>query len=445
MQGATVGSADADVWSLGVARPGELALYAQPAPPLQDGEFRVSTLFSGLSAGTEISFLRGTNPYLVSCWDEDLCVFTDGIDGDGIGAGGSAGFDGLDESSRGDGTGPDPAGGPEGPERRRVPGARASYPVRNLGYMECARVVESRSPAARVGDVVAMRYGHRTQHVAGPDDIWVPLPPHVDPLLGIYVAQMGPICANGLLHAAAQLCGPATDDLGDGVRDQRVLVIGAGVVGLLTALLAHHHGAAEVLVADPTPARLDAARRLGLGTVDERHHRSWRVCKEAWRHGPGDRGADLVFQCRGRTSCLADALRALRPQGTVIDLAFYQDGAADVHLGQEFHHNGLTLCSAQIARVPRGLAGRWNRRRLADETVDLLAAHGPAIREALVTDVVPFADAPRVVTELAERRRHAIQVVFAFPEEAELPATIEAIESAGTVRTARAAGTVEAR
>jgi threonine dehydrogenase-like Zn-dependent dehydrogenase len=387
MAGDTPAGGDADVWSLGVAGPGELAFYGERARPLRDGEARVATLYSGLSAGTEISFLRGTNPYLVSCWDEDLCVFT-GTSTDGTGDGDGAG------------------------------GARATYPVRSLGYMECARVVESRSPAARVGDVVALRYGHKTQHVAGPGELCVPVPPEVDPLLGIYVAQMGPICANGLLHAAAQLCGPGTDDLGDGVRDRRVLVIGAGVVGLLTGLLARHHGAAEVVVADPTPARLDAARRLGLATVDERHQQAWRVCKEAWRHGPRDRGADLAFQCRGRTSSLAEALRALRPQGTVVDLAFYQGGAADVHLGQEFHHNGLTVCSAQIARVPRSLAGRWDRRRLAGETIALLAAHGPAIREALVTDVVPFADAPRVVTELAERRRHAIQVVFTFHDAA---------------------------
>jgi threonine dehydrogenase-like Zn-dependent dehydrogenase len=375
------------VRSLGVAQPGELTFFQEPAPPLEEGQFRVATLYSGLSAGTEISFLRGTNPYLVSCWDEELCVFGD-VDGDG---------DATDVGSNGNGS------------------PQASYPVRSLGYMETGQVVETRSDAVAVGDVVAMRYGHKTEHVATPDDLCVPLPRHLDPLLGIYVAQMGPICANGVLHAAAQLCGPGVDDLGDGVRGRKVLVIGGGVVGLLTGLLARHHGADEVVLADPTPERLRAARRLGLDVVDETSRSAWRACKEAWRHGPRDRGADLVFQCRGRTSCLADALRALRPQGTVIDLAFYQGGAGDVHLGQEFHHNGLTLCCAQIARVPRGLSGRWDRRRLAEETIALLAAHGPAVRDALVTDVVPFEDAAQVVADLAARRRHAIQVVFRFP------------------------------
>jgi threonine dehydrogenase-like Zn-dependent dehydrogenase len=120
----------------------------------------------------------------------------------------------------------------------------------------------------------------------------------------------------------------------------------------------------------------------------------------------------VVFQCRGHGAALATALRSLRPQRTVIDLAFYQGGADEVRLGEEFHHNGLGIRCAQIGRVPRCAAGRWDRRRLALATVDLLRHHGDVVRRALVTDVVPVNDAPRVVADLAERRRHALQVVF---------------------------------
>ncbi|HJU02129.1 MAG TPA: zinc-binding dehydrogenase, partial [Actinomycetes bacterium] len=172
---------------------------------------------------------------------------------------------------------------------------------------------------------------------------------------------------------------------------------------------------AEVLVADATPARLDAARALGLGTVDDASGTAWRAVKERWRHDPSDCGADVVFQCRGRTAALAGALRSLRPQGTVIDLAFYQGGAPDLALGEEFHHNGLTIRCAQIGRVPRGMAHLWDRRRLAAETVELLRASGPAMREHLVTDLVPLEDAPALLADLAGRRRHVLQAVFSCP------------------------------
>ena len=80
----------------------------------------------------------------------------------------------------------------------------------------------------------------------------------------------------------------------------------------------------------------------------------------------------------------------LRPQGTVVDLAFYQGGADAVRLGEEFHHNGLGIRCAQIGRVPRGLATTWDRERLSAETIELLRADGDAIRAWLSgSDGVP--------------------------------------------------------
>ena len=349
----------------------EIADVAREAVP--EGGFRARTLFSGVSAGTELTFVKGTNPALHAGFDTTLGLF----------------------------------GAP--PE--------AAYPVTRVGYMEVARVEESRTPAVPDGTVVAMTYGHRTGWLGDPlRDRVVPLPADLDPLLGVYVAHMGPICANGLLHAAADRYGSEVRTLGDGVLGARVAVVGAGVVGLLTALLARAHGAASVVVLDPTPQRRAVAEALGLETVDtaEGAPDPAVVLKTRWRHADGDRGADVVFQCRGQAAALHLGLRLLRPQGTVIDLAFYPGGADEVRLGEEFHHNGLAIRCAQIGRVPRGLAHAWDRERLSAATIDLLRAEGAAIRKHLVTAVVPFDQAPALLTDLAERRRQELQVVLSF-------------------------------
>ena len=356
-----------------IEEPEVARLVDEQEPPPGDGQFRVETLYSGLSAGTELTWFKGTNPYLHAAWDQRLGVF-----------------------------------------RRDRPAA--GFPVRAPGYMEVGRVCESATDAAAPGDLVAMAYGHKTAHTVDPSrDRFVPLPADLDPVLGVYVAHMGPICANGLLHAAAEVAGPGALRLGDGVRGRHVLVTGAGVIGLLVGLFARHHGAAGVLVADATPQRRRAAEALGLRAVDDTEGTAWRVVKERWRRDPTDCGADVVFQCRGRTAALAGALRSLRPQGTVIDLAFYQGGAPDLALGEEFHHNGLTIRCAQVGRVPRELTHLWDRRRLAAETLELLGARGRAVREHLVTDLVPLADAPALLADVAARRRHVIQAVFACP------------------------------
>jgi NADPH:quinone reductase-like Zn-dependent oxidoreductase len=307
------------VRSLGVERPDRMSFFTYEEGPLEEGQFRLETLFTGFSAGTELTFVKGSNPYLSARWDNRYGVF--------------------------------------------VPGeASARYPVPFLGYMEIGRVVEARTPAVREGDMVAMACGHKTGHTAdAAQEFFFPLPLDLDPLLGIYVAQMGPICANGLLHAAADLVGTDVRDLGDGIRGRNVLVMGAGVVGLLTALFCQRCGTAEVLIADPSPYRRSKAEAMGIAALDE--HDAWREVKERWNHGGSDRGADIVLQCRASAASLHEALRALRPQGAVIDLAFYQGGSEALRLGEEFHHNGLAIRCAQIGRVPRGLGFTWNRRR----------------------------------------------------------------------------------
>jgi threonine dehydrogenase-like Zn-dependent dehydrogenase len=320
-------------WMLVVDGPG-VRLRELPAEgPLPDGHFDVRTWYSGVSAGTELSFLQ-----------------------------------------------------PPRPDRTK------SEP--ELGYMEVGEVVASRAPGVSTGATVAMAYGHRSSYRADPFvDRYVLLPETLDPLLGIYVAHMGPICANGLLHAAAQQHG---DSLADGVRDQRIVITGSGVVALLTGLFALRHGASEVIVVDSSAERLTMAEKLGLTAVDS-------------ALAPRAR-ADVVFQCRGRSAGLALALKALRPHGTVIDLAFYQDTAADVRLGDEFHHNGLIIRSAQIGRVPPGIG--WDRDRLSAATLSLLGLEGASIAAHMITDVVSFGQAPQLFDDMLHRRRHIGQAVL---------------------------------
>ncbi|MDP8969788.1 MAG: zinc-binding alcohol dehydrogenase, partial [Actinomycetota bacterium] len=195
--------------SIGVRCRGQAALFEGVLSDPGPGQILVQTLATGLSAGTELSLLKGTDPHHRVGFDPELRV-----------------FDALAPT--------------------------AGYPIPAMGYMEVARVAQSRADGFATGQVVAMAYGHRTAHVADPgQETVVAVPSGLDPLLGVYVAQMGPICANALLHATAEFAGPDGDALGAGVRDRHVLITGAGAVGLLTALFARQHGAADVAVADP--------------------------------------------------------------------------------------------------------------------------------------------------------------------------------------------------
>ncbi|WP_276121329.1 glycosyltransferase [Pararhizobium qamdonense] len=354
--------------SLGIESPGKAYHFEYEEGPPADGHVRLDTLYTGFSAGTELTFMKNTNPYFHSRFDGGRGVFIENE-----------------------------------PDLR--------YPVPFLGYMEVARVSESKAFGFQQGDVVATTYAHKTGHTADPfHDVLIPMPADIDPVLGVFVAQMGPIAANGILHADADALGNNVFSLGAGIAGRRVVVLGAGTVGLMTALFAQKLGASDVIIADPSEFRRGKAQAMGLTAMNEEE--IWQHAKARWHNGGNDRGADIVFQTRAQSRSLHVALKALRPQGTVIDLAFYQDGADALRLGEEFHHNGLNIRCAQINRVPRGLSPLWDRRRLAGETVQLMKSHGALIREHMITHIVPFEDGPKFLADLVENRPEFLQIVF---------------------------------
>jgi L-iditol 2-dehydrogenase len=80
----------------------------------------------------------------------------------------------------------------------------------------------------------------------------------------------------------------------------RVGVFGCGPIGLLILQLARLAGAAEVLVSEPLPHRLEAARGLG--------GREWKP----------DQGVDAAFEVAGENAAVEDAVTAARPGGIVL-------------------------------------------------------------------------------------------------------------------------------
>ncbi len=354
---------------IGFARPGQVEIFSYDEGPLHPGQFRVETLFCGLSSGTELTHFGGTNPYYTARWDDWKKLFVDN--------------DGHDE-----------------------------YPMRFSGYMQVGRVVASRTDAAREGEIVGMTYGHKSGHtVHAAEELWFPLPEGIAPELGIYVAQMGPICANGILHADEEAWGDAAQTFGCGVRGKTVFVGGTGVIGMLTGLMCLRAGAAEVAIAGRNAAKLEVARQLGMVPVDTTHTDPGDWAKVRYHDGAGRRGVDVAFQCTGSDEMLTHCLRVLAPQSPVIDLGFYQEGAANVRFGREFHHNGLKHICAQIGRVPRKLAPHWDRRRLAAQTLDFLGSDGETIERHLFTHRFAFHDAQSAFDLLASGG-DALQVVL---------------------------------
>jgi threonine dehydrogenase-like Zn-dependent dehydrogenase len=89
---------------------------------------------------------------------------------------------------------------------------------------------------------------------------------------------------------------------------------------------------------------------------------------------------------------------------------FYQGGAANLHLGEEFHHNRLSLI-ASIGGwgTPNRHAPLWDRRRVLDVATRLLYTDRVSVK-GLLDKTFPFADAPEAYEWLDEHPQDAVKV-----------------------------------
>ena len=331
---------------------GEVDCHEYPVAPLAPGHVRVRTVASAISPGTEMTYIGAgaTNPYLHKRWDPSLRVFVAGK-------------------------------------------ASAEYPI-VFGYRASGRVVESAEANLPVGARVYGKWRH-TELVALPVDVAADqrIPDSLSFDDGVDLGQMAPIGMNAIAYA------------GDELRGTPAVVFGAGPVGLIVAQLALASGATGVHVVDRIPSRLEIAKACGLETLHSADGVD--VARELKLRLGAEAVAD-VFECTGSTRALHEAIRTVRRRGRVVAVGFYQGEAVGLFLGDEFHHNGVEIRSAQIGNIHPD----WSLATLRARVTEL------AVRGALTLGGLPRVSFP--VEKAAEafdaikKPEAVLQAAFAY-------------------------------
>ncbi len=161
-----------------------------------------------------------------------------------------------------------------------------------------------------------------------------------------------------------------------------VLVLGAGPIGLLTAIVARQGGAAQVLVSDINPARLKLAEQLGFIPVDAREQG---VAEQVYSRTDGD-GVDVTFECAGVSPAIVNAIKATRPAGTIC-LASLHKGMSQLPL--------LDVAFKELKIVGSRVYTREQFRRSIPLACELAGQLAP-----LITRIVPLSAAHKVFDEI---------------------------------------------
>jgi NADPH:quinone reductase-like Zn-dependent oxidoreductase len=244
--------------------------------------------------------------------------------------------------------------------RMRAPMQEGTFPF-PVKYGYCAVGVLEEGPAELIGRLVFALHPHQ-DYFNAPVEALVPIPAGIPPRRATLAANME-TALNALWDSGA---GP-----GD-----RIVIVGAGVVGLLVASLAGRLPGATVTAVDVAEARRPLAESLGVAFAGP--------CQ-----APAD--ADVVFHASATAGGLNAAINCAGFESTIVEMSWYGDKAVNVELGGAFHSRRLRIISSQVGQVSAARRPRWTYRRRLESALDLLAS--PTL-DALVATEIDFDEAP---------------------------------------------------
>ena len=318
------------------------------------GEVRATAIVSGISQGTELQHWRGASPFQGKHFDPELRLMVERDAGD-------------------------------------------DYPVR-IGYEWIGRVEELGAGVTgfEPGALVHLPRPHGESHtivVDEPAGVPFRLPAELPPERATFLQTT---------TIALQAVHDASLRFGD-----RVAIFGLGTFGLLAVQLGRLNGAEWIVAADPLPARRALAKHFGADlTLDPTVTDVGLELRQVDANG-----VDVAIEFSGSSTALQQAMRSVRVGGTVVAAGFY--AAGELRLGEEFHHNRLTLVASQGGWSNASREPRWPRSRARALAANLLAAERVQTDE-LLTHRFPFADAAKAYELIDAQPAEVLRVALHY-------------------------------
>lgn len=255
-----------------------------------------------------------------------------------------------------------------------------TYPFR-YGYALVGKVIAA-GPGAEtlLSRRVFLFHPHQAQALVAASEC-LPIPEDVNSEDALFFANLE--SAVSFVHDAAPRLGEA------------VLVVGLGIVGLLTASVLARFPLA-LYACDPLAERRSLVEALGALTFDPNAPFAL------------EGGFDLAIELSGTPKGLQTALELTGFAGRIVIASWYR-GKVALELGGAFHRSRIRLLASQVSSIDPELAGRWDRTRRHRLVWELMRAIRPA---RFISHRFPLQAAQEVFERLEQER--LLQPIFVY-------------------------------
>lgn len=283
-------------------KPNQVVVLEEAIPKPKTDEVLIKNILSGISSGTEMLFYRGL-------------VSTDFY---------------MDAS---------------------IPSLQhqLNYPFK-YGYCSVGQVIEtgSRTLNHLLNQWVFVFNPHESYFCAKKQQIIV-LPEHISPHDALFIPNME--TAINLVLDGSPLIG------------ENVLILGLGIVGLLTAALLQQFPLSILLGVDLYEKRRNLCMELGAAstfdaTQSDLHSQLNRYLKNIKQNN-----IDLIYELTGNPDALNSAILFAAYEGRIILGSWYGKKPCSIDLGGRFHRNRIKVIASQVSTIASELQGRWTKNR----------------------------------------------------------------------------------
>ena len=329
--------------------PKQIEIRESHIPSLKEDEVLVETICSAISAGTEMLVYRGQFPHL------------------------SDSHDALSSDLK--------------------------YPLA-YGYACVGKVTDIGKLVNSnwLNRLVFAFHPHTSHFISNPNSL-IPIPESLSPETACFLPNME--TAVNLVQDGAPILG------------ERVLVLGQGVIGLLTASLLNEFPLESLVTVDNFELRRNALQvesqapqGIRYSTFDPVQVDFHKEVKSVLRNG-----ADLTFELSGAPSALNDAIVLTTFSGRIVIGSWYGEKHAEVDLGGAFHRSRIKLISSQVSTISPELSGRWDKSRRFDTAWKALERIKP---EKWITHRFSLNDVGKAYQLLDENPQETIQILFDY-------------------------------
>lgn len=201
---------------------------------------------------------------------------------------------------------------------------------------------------------------------------------------------------------------------GSPVLGERVVVLGQGIVGLLTASLLARFPLAQLHSVDRIALRRKRSLECGVtAAFDPTAAADMSALKTQLKNTETNDGADLIYEVSGAPDALNLAIDLSGFASRIIIGSWYGSKTASIALGGSAHRNRLSISTSQVSSIAPQISGRWDKTRRFNFSWQMLRELRP---NQLITHRATLVDAPVIYRHLHEASSDIVQAIFAYAQ-----------------------------